>query len=80
MERIIATIPKNAREHVRVELNEFKGKQLASVRVWADKGDGSPPIATPKGLTVSISLLPSINAALAEAEREAREAGLIPHD
>lgn len=77
MDKLVAQIPKNAREAIRIELNEYKGKQLASIRVWADKGDGSPAIATPKGLTVSIALLPRINAALTEAELEARAAGLL---
>jgi hypothetical protein len=63
---VIATLPKNSREHVRVAVGEFKGHQLFSVRVWADKPDGTS-VPTPKGITCGIGLLPGIIKALEEA-------------
>jgi hypothetical protein len=76
--RIIATIQKNAREELRVELGEFKGHQLASLRVWVEKQDGSGKIPTPKGVTFAVALLPAVVPALIEAERAARADGLLP--
>jgi hypothetical protein len=40
---IIATIPKNAREEIRVTLSEFKGYRRISCRVWARKGAAAVP-------------------------------------
>ncbi|PQV56578.1 transcriptional coactivator p15 (PC4) [Defluviimonas denitrificans] len=36
----IATIPKNAREEIRVEVQDFKGHRLLNIRVWYDDGTG----------------------------------------
>ena len=36
----IATIPKNAREEIRVEVQDFKGHRLLNIRVWYDDGAG----------------------------------------
>ena len=75
MGKIIATIPKNARESVKIELTEFKGHDLVDLRVYAD--NGAKLVPTRKGITVGVNMLPSLVAALTEAEREAREAGLL---
>ncbi len=76
-EHIIATIPKNAREHLRVGLGDFKGHQLFSVRVWADKGDGSS-VPTPKGITCAVALLPATIEALQATLEHARKTGVLP--
>jgi len=77
MEKLVATIAKNAREELRVELTEYRGHELVSIRVWIDKSDGSGKAPTPKGITCKAALLPAIVAALADAEPEARAAGLL---
>lgn len=76
MEKQIATIPKNAREQLRVSLTEFKGHDLIDVRVYADTGEKL--VATRKGITASVDHLPAIVAALQRAMTEARAAGLLP--
>lgn len=76
-EHVIATIPKNAREHIRIGLSEYKGHRLAFTRVWADKGDGTS-VPTPKGLTVAIALLPVVIEALQSTLDEARRMGVLP--
>lgn len=77
MEKTIATIRKNAREVLKVELTSFKGHDLLALRLWAEKSDGSGHVPTPKGINVAVQLLPAIREALTEAEREARAAGLL---
>ncbi|EME68267.1 transcriptional coactivator-like protein [Paramagnetospirillum caucaseum] len=73
MKQVIATIPKNASEVVKVELTEFNGHDLVGIRVWTKDTDRP----TQKGVTVAVAMLPAILAALATAEAEARTAGLI---
>jgi hypothetical protein len=82
METIISTISKSAREEIRISLTEYKGHDLLDVRVFAepyeDKGQDS--VATRKGISCKISLLPQLIAALQDAECQAREVGLLPED
>ena len=75
MEKLIASLSKNTRESVQIELTEFRGHDLLSVRVFAD--NGAEWVPTRKGITVGVNMLPSLVAALVEAEREARAAGLL---
>jgi hypothetical protein len=76
MNAVIATISKNANERVQVELSEFKGHDLASIRVYADKGGGDW-VPTPKGITIRVEMLPGLILAMQAAEAEAKSAGLI---
>ena len=73
---LVATVPKNAREEIRVVLGEFNGRQIASARVWFEAEDGSmrPGKA---GLGFKIALLPAVVEALQKAEAEARQQGLL---
>jgi len=66
-DRHVATIPKNSREELRVSLTEFKGYNLASLRVWFQAEDGSmrPGKA---GLVIRVERLPDLIAALQRAE------------
>jgi hypothetical protein len=77
-EQIIATIPKNARENIRVGLGTFKGYDLFSVRVWIAKDDGTA-LPTAKGLTAGVALLPAIIEALQATLDHARKSGVLPH-
>jgi len=74
--RVIATVPKNGAEEVRVSLSTFKGHALVDVRVFADLGDEAERRATKKGVALAVAKLPALIAALQEA---ARAAGL-PND
>ena len=80
MDDLIAAIPKNATEEIQVELDEFKGYDLISLRIWAIPYTGDEPVPTRKGISVSIKLLPDLIVALQEAEDAAREAGLLSDD
>ena len=74
---IIASIAKNKRETLQVELAEFKGHKLIGLRIYVPAADGSGLKPTAKGVTLSIALLPAILAALQQAEQEAKRQGLI---
>ncbi len=80
MKVTVATIPKNKLEEVRVGIDEFKGYDLVSLRVWTDPYAGTERVPTKRGLSVSVRLLPALMAALQEAEAAAREAGLFDED
>lgn len=77
MKATIATIPKNKLEEVRVGIDEYKGFDLVSLRVWTDPYAGDERVPTKKGISMSVKLLPELIAALQEAEAVAREAGLF---
>ena len=74
---IVAEVEKNARELVRVSLEEFKGHRLVSVRAWArDPLKGTVP--TRQGVSLRLALLPGpLLAALEAAMRQARSLGLL---
>lgn len=75
--RVIAEIPKNAREAIRVSLSEFQGQAVLDCRVWFQPVDGEMRPG-PKGLTVAIRHLPHLADALAKAVLEAQESKLLP--
>jgi Transcriptional Coactivator p15 (PC4) len=75
-ERVIFEFEKNAKERVRATLGEFKGREVASLRVWydADENDAAGnPVYRPskKGITLSRRKLPelleAVQALIAEA-------------
>lgn len=75
---LIARIPKNAREELRVELSTYNGHNLASVRVYAKLPDGAC-LPTKKGIAVKVTALDRVLEALCEAQAEARRRGwLVP--
>ena len=78
MTKLVATIRKNRREQVQVELSEYQGHDLVQVRIYVD--NGAKFIPTPKGIAVRVALLPELVAALAEAARQARADGLLGGD
>lgn len=73
---LIARIPKNSREELRIELTAFKGYDLASMRVWFQADDGSMKPGK-SGLVIRVGKLADLIEALQGAETEARRQGLI---
>lgn len=71
----ITTIPKNAREELRISLSEFKGYHLVSQRVWyrADDGEMRPSKA---GVVIRIERLPELIEGLQAAQAAAQARGL----
>jgi hypothetical protein len=75
---VIATIPKNSREWVRVALDEFRGVQLVDIRVLVELNEETGlPIPTKKGVSLKVEKLPSLIDALNDALVEAQRLGLI---
>lgn len=72
----IATIRKNAREDLRVTLEEFRGHHLLNLRIWFDADDGEQRPGK-QGVALRLDLLPHLRTALSEAEQEARKSGLL---
>lgn len=62
--RIISSFSKNALEEVRAQVINYKGYDLIDLRVWALKKDGEGVVATRKGITISIELLPELKKAV----------------
>ncbi|AIB15794.1 hypothetical protein ABAZ39_28455 (plasmid) [Azospirillum argentinense] len=74
---IVATIPKNATEELRVTLTSYNGHPLVDLRLFTEYRSTGEIGPTRKGLTVSVALLPQIIAGLQDAEAEARQRGLL---
>ncbi len=83
MEKLIAAIPNNQREDIRVALTKFQKDgqcfDMVSARVYYEAGDGEMKPGR-NGLNIPVRLLPALAEARreAEAEAEARGAGLLP--
>lgn len=60
--KVIATLPRNDREEIRIALSSFKGKARCDVRVWYLAGDEYRPGR--QGISLPIEQLPEILSAL----------------
>jgi len=56
-------IRKNAREEIRITLDDFKGHQLVNLRVWFDAGNGDYRPGK-QGVAFRLDLLPEVLKAL----------------
>jgi len=75
---IIAELEKNRRERVRVALDQWQGHNLLDLRVTTQLTEGTDAwMATKKGVSVNVVMLPDLLAALVKAEAKARELGWI---
>ena len=68
----IACIQKNAREELRVSLENFRGHDIANLRVWycADDGEMRPG---KQGVALRRDLLPDLIEALKQADAACQE-------
>ena len=76
---VVAKIAKGEGE-VRVILDMFKGRNVIDVRLFELFTMAAVPMPTKRGVTLAVERLPELAAALMEAERQARELGLIGGD
>ncbi|MFC0339776.1 transcriptional coactivator p15/PC4 family protein [Paracoccus niistensis] len=60
-------IRKNAREEIRITLDDFKGLQLVNLRVWFDAGNGEYRPGK-QGVAFRLDLLPEVLEALGALE------------
>ncbi len=79
MEKQIRIIPTTKFRDLRVSLSEYKGHDMVGVRQWVApyEGGDSKRIPTKNGVSFKLKELPAVIAALQEAERVARRAGLF---
>jgi hypothetical protein len=70
---VIANIPKNSREELRISLDEYKGHKLLHLRAWV--AESNTP--TKSGFGIQMALIPKLRVALADAEAKAREMGWL---
>jgi hypothetical protein len=72
-----ALVPKNSRETLRLSLDEYRGHQLLSARLWFDPADGGELRPGREGWAIAIERLPEIVVELQRLEAEARRVGLL---
>ena len=72
---LIARLPKNGREELRVMLTEFRDKPLVAARVFFRPEGGGEMRPGKSGLNLRVAMLPELIAALQKAEVEARRLG-----
>lgn len=63
MGQIIADIEKNNKEIIRVEVSEFKGRELINLRIWFYSFDGEYR-PTQKGVTIDVSKFEELKKAI----------------
>jgi hypothetical protein len=76
-DRTVDSWPKNSQGEVRATLGQFNSHRLASIRVYASNDDGDDDHPTKKGISIKVSDLPHLLAAveaLIEAEQGKRAA------
>lgn len=74
---LVASWPKNAREHVRVSLGAFNGRRIVDIRAYFDGEDGRPH-PTKKGIALDLRHLARLADAIVRARDEAARLGLLP--
>ncbi len=79
MGQIIADIEKNSKEIIRVEVSEFKGRELINLRIWFSNVDGEYR-PTQKGVTIDISKFEELKKAINKIDEfvKDREANTVP--
>lgn len=72
-------LPRN--EELRVTVHEYRNRPYVSLRKFFPDVTGEPGTYSPgKGLTVSVTLIPFLRAALQRAEHHALEHGLVDEE
>lgn len=79
MSQIIADIEKNSREIIRIEVSDFKGKELINLRIWFQDFDGGYK-PTQKGITLDISHYGKLKDAIEKIGQfiEDKKGGIVP--
>lgn len=77
MSKPICSLQKNAREELRFSLDEYRGHQFISVRVFVPSKDGADFIPTKSGITFKPHQLDDVKSALTQVEAVVRANGLL---
>ena len=70
-QRLIDQFNKNSIEKIKVHLQKYRGEKYLDLRVWvqSNAGENGGEIATRKGLTLHVELIPDLIKALQKAEK-----------
>jgi hypothetical protein len=79
MGQIIADIEKNNKEIIRVEVSEFKGRELINLRIWFYSFDGEYR-PTQKGVTIDVSKFEELKKAIHKIDEylKDKDANAVP--
>ena len=77
MDLIVGRFSKNKYEEVRVQIKEYRGKDLIDVRVWTDIKGVEEKIPTTKGVTMNISHFYELKHAILDLEKVLKENNLL---
>ena len=79
MGQVIADIGKNSREIIRIEVSEFKGRELINLRIWYQHFDGEYK-PTQKGITLDIAHYNELKDAITKVGQylNDKKKGLVP--
>jgi hypothetical protein len=69
---VVAEFQKNARERIKISLDDFKNHKVCNIRVFYESEPGTW-LPGPKGLAFSVNLLPELIAALQSAEEQRKD-------
>lgn len=72
---VIAVLPKNRRESLRIALDQYQGSNLVDLRVVVESSGLATP--TRKGVALRVEMLPALIGALCDAQAKARAMGLL---
>jgi hypothetical protein len=76
---LIAIVPKNSIEDVRISLNRFNGHDLVDVRTFTEpRTSRGERVPTKAGISLRIEALPALITALVRAQLAAVHAGILP--
>lgn len=76
-EDFIGILKKNKTEQVRIRFGQFKGHDFLDLRVYYSRRQDEGYRPSQRGLTINPSKIPDLIKVLQEAERQARERGMI---
>ncbi len=77
MDKTVAKFQKNKFQQVQVSIREFKGNDLVDIRVWTQVQGGDHLVATAKGVSINIHLLPELKKALDQVEKVLKDEKMI---
>lgn len=76
MDKTVSVFQKNKFQEVRVGIREFKGNDLVDIRTWTMTQGSNDMVPTAKGVSINIILLPHLQKALQEVEKELKANGM----
>ena len=77
MDKTVAAFQKNKFQQIHVGIREFKGNDLVDIRVWTQVQGGDHTVATAKGVSMNVHLLPQLIKSLQETERILKEEKML---